>query len=109
MKDRDGNKITLSEFFSRWGKGIQQITPLQKMKYQLRGTFLIMVGLICGLVISLMAYETLWWVAIILTGALFVNGISYLSMRQQKVMLDKINKMQQEVLKDDGKIKVRCP
>ena len=98
FKDRDGNKLTTSEFFSKWGKGIQQITPLQKMKFQLRGTFLIMIGLICGLVISLMNYKNLWWVAIILTGALMVNGIQYLSMRQQKVLLDKIEIMKEEVL-----------
>jgi len=98
MKDRDGKKLTTSEFFSRWKVGIQQITPLQKMKLQLRGTFLILVGLICGLVISLMNYKTLWWVAIVLTGALMVNGIQYLSMRQQKVMLDKIEVMKEEAI-----------
>ena len=92
MKDKSGKKITMSEFMSRWKQGIQQISPAQKMGHQLRGTFLILVGLICGLVITLRNYKTLWWVAIVLVGALMVNGISYLSMRQQKVMLDKINK-----------------
>jgi len=98
MKDKEGNEITFSEFITRWKIGIQQITPAQKLKHQLRGTFLILVGLLCGLVISLFAYEKLWWVAIILTGALMVNGIQYLSMRQQKVMLDNIDKQMKEVL-----------
>ena len=97
FKDKTGKKLTTSEFFSRWGEGIKQISPLQKMKYQLRGTFMILVGLVCGLVISLMNYKQLWWVAIVLVGALFVNGISYLSMRQQKVMLDNIDKQYEDV------------
>ena len=92
FKDREGKELTASEFFSRWGEGIKQISPVQKLKYQLRGTFMILVGLTCGLVISIMSYKTLWWVAIVLVGALMVNGISYLSMRQQKVMLDNIDR-----------------
>ena len=98
LQDRDGKKLTTSEFFSRWGEGIKQITPAQKLKYQLRGTFMILVGLTCGLVISLMNYKTLWWVAIVLTGALLVNGIQYLSMRQQKVVLDNIDRTIKEGL-----------
>ena len=98
FKDKKGKKLTASEFFSRWGEGIKQITPHQKIKFQLRGTFLILVGLVCGLVISIMAYDKLWWVAIILLGALMVNGVSYLSMWQQKKMLDNIQKQMGEAM-----------
>jgi hypothetical protein len=97
FKDKEGKKLTASEFFSRWGEGIKQITPQQKMKYQLRGTFTILIGLICGLVISIMAYDRLWWVAIILIGALMVNGTSFLSLLQQKRMLDSISKSMEKL------------
>jgi hypothetical protein len=90
FKDKEGNKLTASEFFSRWGEGIKQITPYQKLKFQLRGTFLILIGLICGLIISIKNYKTLWWVAIILLGALIVNGIQYFALRQQKSLLKRL-------------------
>ena len=92
FKDKEGKKLDTAEFFQKWGEGIKQITPHQKLAIQLRGTFLILVGLVCGFVISLFKYETLWWVAIVLLGAFMVNGIQYLSMRQQKIMLDKLPK-----------------
>jgi len=92
FKDKEGKKLTTSEFITRWGEGIRDVTPLQKLKVQLQGTSLILIGLFCGLCISLYSYEKLWWVAIILVGALMVNGIQYLSMRQQKIMLINIEK-----------------
>ena len=53
----------------------------------------------CKLVISLIAYDKLWWVAIILTGALMVNGVQYFSMLQQQTLLDELEKIKEGIKK----------
>ena len=83
MKDKAGNKITIKEFFIRWGKGVEGITALQKLKIQVSGTKISLIGLFLGLVVSLYAWEKLWWVAIILIGAILNTGVQYLGQRQQ--------------------------
>jgi hypothetical protein len=91
--DQKGEKLTTSQFFKRWGEGIAKVSPRQKLRMQMNGTMIILVGLVCGLVVSLIKAKVYWWVAIVLIGAIIINGMQYLGMLQQKKMFDNIEKM----------------
>jgi hypothetical protein len=84
MKDRQGNKITFKEYIERWKKGITEVTPLQKVKIQLSGTEIMLFGLFAGLIVSLIGYKNLWWVAIIILGGIFNTIMQYISLLQQR-------------------------
>lgn len=103
-KDKYGNKLTWKEFFSRWKQGIEEIKPLQKMKTQVSGTKIILIGTSLGLTVSLFNFKTLWWVAIILFGALINTSIQYLGLKQQYDMLVKIEKRLEEESKNERRI-----
>ena len=98
MRDKQGNKLTFKEFINKWKEGIEGITPFQKIKTQLSGTKIILIGLFLGLVVSLYGFKRLWWVGIILVGAIINTGVQYLSLRQQKKLLENLEK---EVLKEN--------
>jgi len=89
-KDKEGKKLTAREFLARFKEGILGITPQQSNKTQIFGTRLILLGLFLGLFISIYAWRNLWWVAIILIGALINTGVQYLGLRQQNKLFKNI-------------------
>jgi len=103
MKDKQGNKLTMKEYFKRWGEGINKVTPIQKVNIQLSGTKIMLFGLVAGLIVSLINYKNLWWVALILIGGIFNTFIQLITQIQQKnafqnlednsVSLDTLNKL----------------
>ena len=95
--DKNGNKLNTKEFINRWKEGIEGITPIQRLKTQLVGTRIILIGLILGLCVSLYGWKNLWWVAIVLVGAILVNGVQYLAQRQQVKMFDNLEKQSVEL------------
>ncbi len=100
-KDKQGNKLTWKEFFRKWKEGIDGITPIQKTKTQILGTRISLFGVLMGLVISTIAYKQLWWVAIILLGALINMGVQYLGLTQQGDTLVKHEESCEEMNLDD--------
>lgn len=92
FKDKEGNKLTFKEFTDKWKTGIKEITPIQKIKTQILGTRIILIGLLAGLVMSIIGWKNLWWVGIILIGALFNTAVQYLGLKQQKKLLDNLEK-----------------
>ena len=89
--DKQGNKLTMKEFFSRWRKGLEGVTPYQQTTMQIWSTWIMIVGIICGIVITLFALQTVWWLTIILTGALFNTGVQLLGLWQKKNILRNFN------------------
>jgi len=100
MRDKYGNKLTVKEYFKRWGEGINGITPIQKLKTQLTGTGISLIGLFCGLAISIYGWNKLWWVGIILTGAILVTGIQYLGFKQQYNQLKNLEKAEETTMEE---------
>ncbi len=90
FKDKEGNKLTFKEFMTRWKGGIENVTPLQKTKIQLTGTKITLLGLFLGLCVSIYGWKNLWWVGIILIGALINTGVQYLATKQQKKLYQTI-------------------
>ena len=91
-KDKSGKWITFKEFIKRFKEGIETINPLQRLKTQIFGTRIILIGLFLGLFVSIYGFKKLWWVMIILIGALINTGIQYLALVQQKNLLESLEK-----------------
>ena len=106
FKDKDGNKLSFKEFMIRWKSGIETINPLQKIKVQIGGTRIMLIGLFLGLCVSIYGWKNLWWVGIILIGALLNTGVQYLGLIQQRKLLDNIEKQFNELEEDDKDIEI---
>ncbi|KKM66098.1 hypothetical protein LCGC14_1484670 [marine sediment metagenome] len=96
-KDKEGNKLTRQEFFERWKKGIQMVTPLQQIRIQIRSTKISLIGVVGGIGISIYKFEQLWWVLLILLGVLGVTSMQLLGMVQKRNILENIEKLNKEV------------
>lgn len=94
--DKEGNKLSFTEFIGRWKTGISGITAQQKLKTQITGTRIILIGLFLGLFVALYGWKNLWWVAIILVGALINTVTQYIGLIQQKKVFDDIERQIQE-------------
>lgn len=94
--DKKGNKYTFREFMAKWKEGIQNISPLQQTNIKLRSTWLTAIGILCGLIVSFFAVKTLWWLSIILLGALINTAIIIVGMYQTKWSFEKV----ESIMKD---------
>ena len=86
-KDKQGNELTFKQFTSRWKSGVESVSPLQQTKIQLNSTWIIIVGLAAGIVISVINYKTLWWLLLILIGGLGNTLVQLLGLWQKKNIL----------------------
>lgn len=85
--DKEGNELTFKQFMARWKEGMKNINPYQQTKSQLISTWIMLVGIIAGLVITIYTFETLWWLTIILAGGTFNTLIQILGLWQKKEQL----------------------
>lgn len=91
IKDKQGKEYSYKEFVSKWKKGIEGITPLQQVKSQINGTWLMIIGLLSGIVVMAFAFKKYWWIEIILVAGLFNTVISLIGLIQRRNVLNKIN------------------
>jgi len=89
MKDKSGKEITRKEFMERWKQGMKEISPLQQTKISLMGSWLVIAGVIAGIVTSFIIGA--WWLLAILLGSLLVTGVSLLGLWQKYSALKKID------------------
>ncbi len=90
--DKEGNKLTWKEYVERWKKGIKEITPLQQLTTQINSTYIILIGLVSGLVITIYNFKQFWWLAIILFGALINTYIQLIGLKQKRNLFETIEK-----------------
>src|SRR3990167_7670328 len=88
---KTGEKVSWKEFFKRWKKGIEEITPEQQIKTQLNGTKISIAGIFAGIVVSFVYYDKFWWVGLILIGALINSIVQYIGLLQKKKLFDSFN------------------
>lgn len=93
LKDKQGNKLSRKEFMERWKQGIEKITPLQQVGFQIRSTWIMLVGVVCGIGISLYAIDTLWWLLFILIGALGNTTVQQIGLYQKRFAYEKQEQM----------------
>lgn len=86
-RDKKGNELTAREFFKRWKSGIEGLTPLAQTNIQVRSTWIMVLGISLGLVVSLFAFSSMWWVSIILVGALGNVLMQLVSLKQKQKIL----------------------
>ncbi len=84
MKDKEGNELSFKEFCARWKKGMEGITPLQQITMQYKSTWIMIIGILCGIVVVGMVIKELWWLLVILVGALFNTVVQQLGTWQKK-------------------------
>jgi len=89
-KTKLGEQISWKEFFARWKKGIDGVTPLQQTNIQVYSTIIMLVGIVAGIVITLFAIKSLWWLCLVLTGALGNTSVSLLGLWQKKNVLKRL-------------------
>jgi len=102
VRTKDGEIISTKEFIRRWKEGCNELTPLQSNKIQLRGTRITMLGIVCGLVISVINYRMVWWLGLILLGALFNTWVQYAGLMQQKKLFNNIENQFKDDIFDGG-------
>ena len=81
-------------FFKRWGEGIQAITPIQQLKASQKGNWVMLIGIIAGIVVMAFKAKDFLWIEIILVASLFNHSIMMLGI-WQKIKI--INKFEEEV------------
>lgn len=89
-KDAKGNKLTWKQYIARWKQGIQLMTPYQQLSIQYRSTWIMLFGIIAGIIICLFSIKTLWWLMIILVGALGSTATQQVGLYQRKNMFKKL-------------------
>ena len=92
-KNKSGNKLTYNQFMSKWKEGMRGITPYQQTRMQLNSTYIMLIGILCGFVITLFNLKNLWWLSIILGAAFFNTSISALGLWQKKISLQNIEEI----------------
>jgi hypothetical protein len=103
-KLKTGEQISWKEALVRFKKGVEDISPIQKLQNQTRGHVLMIIGFLVSLIaviikrndIGLLSYGLI----LIFLGSLFNSITTYLSLRQQIKFIKSID-VQSEVNFDD--------
>jgi len=96
--DKAGKKLTMGEFMQRWKQGMQSVTPLQQAKVQLYNYWIILAGILLGIVIS--AMNDTWWLMILLIGSFGLSSLQALGIWQRYNLLKSIEKEVQDASKE---------
>lgn len=86
MRDKKGNYLTTKQYFKRWGEGIKNITPYQQSKVMYQNTYIMLFGILAGVIFTFFNFGNLWWLSIILIAA-FVNTVIVQLGNWQKYLL----------------------
>ena len=99
LKDINGNKLKFKEFMKRWREGIEGITPLQQAKTALLGNWIVVSGILSGIIINaLVRMKNQWiWVEVILIGSLILVVIQMIGGFQKYWRFKAIEKAQREL------------
>lgn len=100
--DKQGNELTFKQFMKRWKSGLEGITQLQQAKGQISGTYITVLGIIFGIIVSFFNWQSFWWLIIILIGALINTLVGLLGLYQKYWQLKKIDQMFKITEEDKG-------
>lgn len=98
-KARDGTKLTLKQFFKRWGDGIAGINALQQTKTNMMGIWITITGIVSGIVVNALIRlkDMWWWITIILVGSLILTLVQLLGNWQKFKRLKATDKAMKEI------------
>lgn len=93
IKTKTGERIGIKEFFHRWKVGIDNITPLQRLTNEIRGSYISEAGYVFSLGAVIWARETIgilsYGLMLIFLGIAITNGLKILALHTQKSFLKK--------------------
>ena len=89
--DKEGKKLTASEFSARFKQGVQAITPFQQAKISLFGIILVLTGIVVGIITSIITKQ--WWLLIILVGSLIITWMQMIGSIQKYLILNDMEKI----------------
>jgi hypothetical protein len=104
-EDKEGNKLEFRQFMSRWRKGVEGITPLQQSKTNLMGIWIVITGLIAGMItMALVRLEGIWWWSeIIMVGSMIITLVQFLGAYQKYRTHKKIEETTKELQNEEEK------
>lgn len=82
-KDKFGNELTWKEYIARWKKGIEGLTPLQQLRTQIKSTWIMLIGIVAGIIICLFNIKSFWWLLLILVGAFGNTSVQQIGLIQK--------------------------
>ncbi len=88
--DKYGNYLTIRQYIKKWEKGIEGVTPLQQAGMTFRSTWIILLGITLGIFVCFLNLKTLWWLLVILIGALFNTIIQQIAGYQRLQILRRL-------------------
>lgn len=97
--DREGKKVTGKEFMQRWAEGVKSVTPIQQVRSQILFSYITIIGLLCGIVVSIMFWSKMWWVFIILLAAIGNTVVGLIGIYQRYTALKNIEEIMKGGLK----------
>lgn len=83
----------MAEFLDKWKRGVLSVTELQKIKIQIRSTWIVILGIVLGLIIMFFNPKTWFWMIIVLIGAFLNTVVSIIGLYQKKIWLEKIQEV----------------
>lgn len=95
MKDRLGNNITFKEFFQRWKQGINGITAVQQSSAVQWGHYILIIGIIWGLIYSFI--QGFYWLSVIMIGTLIINIFGLIGVIQKHTFLKQMENAAKEM------------
>ena len=98
--DKQGNKLTLKEFLSRWKSGITEVTPLQQKKIALWSFIPLFMGILWGITVTF--FSKTYWLTLILCGSLPLTLINFLSTFQQYKSIKKVEEVMKNLNEGKG-------
>ena len=105
-KTKSGEKLTIRQFFKRWGRGIEGVTYMQQLKMQIWGIWVNFLGLALGIIVMSIARpkDLWWWLVIILGAGLFLNFISFIGVYQKFKIQRRIDQTIKELNKESNEL-----
>lgn len=95
-RDKSGKWITPKEFKDRFLKGVEGVTPLQQLYSQIVFTWITIVGLLCGITVSIFTFKNLWWLMIILLAGLGNTIVGLIGTYQRYWAVKNVEKLMNE-------------
>ena len=74
----------------KWKQGIANITPLQQLQSTQKGNWVMLVGIICGIIVMGFKAKEFWWIEIILVASLFNHSLMMIGIQQKIKMITKL-------------------
>jgi len=93
-KTKKGEIISWKEFFKRWKQGIENLTPQQRIKNEIRGTFITLLGFLVSFVAVIILREKIGLLAygliLIFLGSIINTGLKFFALKQQSKIFKQI-------------------